>query len=260
MPKISALPGLLAPTLDDLFVCVDTALTPTMHTDKVLISTMLTLFEDNIEITDANFSGVLGLNHGGTNAALVASNGSIVYSTATEFALLATQNSSVLVTTNAGIPVQSGPLTNGQLIIGSSGATPVVGSLTAGANISITPGAGTITIAASGAGSSSWVVETTTSRTLTPFQYVIPNNVGLVTLTIPATCAVGDEFQVAGLGSGGWLVRANTNQTINLGNTPTTVAGSLASTNRYDSIRIVCTVANTTLVVVGGPQGAITVA
>lgn len=44
-------------------------------------------------------------------------------------------------------------LTNGQLLIGSTGAVPVAASLTAGTGITVTPGAGTITIAAT-AGSS----------------------------------------------------------------------------------------------------------
>ena len=41
-------------------------------------------------------------------------------------------------------------LTNGQLLIGSTGAAPVAASLTAGTNITITPGAGSISIAAAG--------------------------------------------------------------------------------------------------------------
>lgn len=44
-------------------------------------------------------------------------------------------------------------LTNGQVLIGSTGTTPVASTLTAGANITITPGAGSITIASSGGGS-----------------------------------------------------------------------------------------------------------
>lgn len=46
-----------------------------------------------------------------------------------------------------------GAMTDGQIIIGSTGANPVVASLTAGANITITPGAGSISIAASGGSS-----------------------------------------------------------------------------------------------------------
>jgi hypothetical protein len=41
-------------------------------------------------------------------------------------------------------------LANGQLVIGSTGASPVAANLTAGANITITNGPGTITIAAAG--------------------------------------------------------------------------------------------------------------
>lgn len=42
-----------------------------------------------------------------------------------------------------------GPLTNGQLLIGSTGANPVATTLTAGSGVTITNGAGTITLALS---------------------------------------------------------------------------------------------------------------
>src|SRR3990172_12158031 len=42
--------------------------------------------------------------------------------------------------------------TNGQLLIGSTGVDPVLAALTEGANVTITNGAGTITIAAGGSG------------------------------------------------------------------------------------------------------------
>lgn len=45
-------------------------------------------------------------------------------------------------------------MTNGQILIGSTGADPVPASITAGTNITVTPSAGGITIAASGGGSS----------------------------------------------------------------------------------------------------------
>lgn len=48
---------------------------------------------------------------------------------------------------NAGVLTAVGPLTNGQLLIGSTGAAPVAASLTAGTGISITPGAGSVSIA-----------------------------------------------------------------------------------------------------------------
>ncbi len=45
-----------------------------------------------------------------------------------------------------------GAMTNGQIVIGSTSATPVIASLTAGTGITITPAAGAITIASSGGG------------------------------------------------------------------------------------------------------------
>lgn len=45
-----------------------------------------------------------------------------------------------------------GVMTNGQLVIGSTGADPVVASLGAGSGITITPGAGTLSIAATATG------------------------------------------------------------------------------------------------------------
>lgn len=43
--------------------------------------------------------------------------------------------------------------TNGQLIIGSTGAFPVAATITAGSGITVTNGAGSVTIAATGGGS-----------------------------------------------------------------------------------------------------------
>lgn len=172
---------------------------------------------------------------------------------------LATANSAVLVTGSTGVPVWSSTMTNGQLIIGSTGATPAAATLTAGTGISITNAAASITIAVTGAATSSWVVETTTSRTLTAFQGVITNNAGLVTLTVPATTAVGDIFEVSGLGAGGWKIQFNTGQVGHLNSSATTSAGSFASTNQYNTMRFLCVVANTTFVALSN-NGNITVA
>jgi hypothetical protein len=60
---------------------------------------------------------------------------------------LTTVVSSVLTTTQTGAPDWQGPLTDGQIIIGSTGLQPVVGSLTQGSGILVTLGAGTITVA-----------------------------------------------------------------------------------------------------------------
>jgi hypothetical protein len=103
------------------------------------------------------------------------------------------------------------------------------------------------------------VDQTTTPVTMLVNKAYSANNAGLVTLNIPATVAVGDTFDISGFGAGGWLLQANTGQTINFGSSATTSAGSLASTNRYDCVKIRCAVANNTFVVISS-IGNLTVA
>lgn len=60
-------------------------------------------------------------------------------------------NHAVFIGRGSHNPATTLPLaTNGQVLIGSTGADPVWAGLTAGANITITPGAGSITIASTG--------------------------------------------------------------------------------------------------------------
>jgi len=67
-------------------------------------------------------------------------------SAASTISALATANSAVLTTSSTGVPTWSSTMTNGQIIIGSTGATPTAGTLTAGNGHVITNGAGSITI------------------------------------------------------------------------------------------------------------------
>jgi len=170
---------------------------------------------------------------------------------------LATANSSVLITNSTGVPSMSGALANGQLIIGSTGATPVVANLTAGSGISISNTAGGITI--SGTGSGTGFTEVTgTTQAMVPDAGYVTNNAGVVTLTLPVTAAFGTAITVVGKGAGGWKIAQNASQLIHVGSAVTTtgVGGSLASTNQYDSIDLVCVTANTVWVAWGAPQSS----
>jgi hypothetical protein len=167
-------------------------------------------------------------------------------SSANVMGALATANSAVLVTNSSGVPAWSGTMTNGQVIIGSTSGTPTAAALTAGTGISITNGTGTITIAATSSGTN-WVNQTGTSVTMAVNTSYLANSSSLVTLTLPTTAAQFSTFQVAGFGSGGWKIAQATGQQINFGNVTTTsgTGGSLASSNQYDSLTLLCTTANT---------------
>jgi hypothetical protein len=131
-------------------------------------------------------------------------------------------------------------------------------SITAGTGISVTPGANTITIAST-ATAFTW---TTTAGGTAGVNtgYFTANGAALVTITLPAVAAVGNAIRISGLDVGGWKLAQNAGQSVNIVSSTTTVGvgGSLASTARYDSIEIVCCVANTTFNVVSS-MGNITI-
>jgi hypothetical protein len=92
-----------------------------------------------------------------------------------------------------------------------------------------------------------WNEITGTSANMAVNNGYIANNGGLVTLTLPATAALGSIIRVAGKGAGGWLIAQNGGQTIHFGalSSTTGVGGSLASTATFDAVELLCITANT---------------
>jgi len=86
-------------------------------------------------LNDSNTAGTLTLSGGRSRS------GSLTLSDSTQHA--------VPLFGVGGLVSEIGPLTNGQLVVGSTGVAPVAATLTAGTNVSITNGAGSITINAS---------------------------------------------------------------------------------------------------------------
>jgi hypothetical protein len=153
-----------------------------------------------------------------------------------------------------------GPLTDGQLVIGATGAAPAAGSITSsGGSITVTPGTNTVDLAVASPATLTWNVETGTSANMAVNNGYIANNAGTVTFSLPASAAVGDRFVVTGL-QGTWVVDQQTGQTIHFGaSSTTTTSGSLTSTNARDTVWIICVVANTDFQVISS-IGNITVA
>jgi hypothetical protein len=136
-------------------------------------------------------------------------------------------------------------LTNGQLAIGSTGADPTAATLTAGTGVTITNGAGSITLNAVGGGLT-WSTVTVNAN-FTVNSGVVANKAGTLVMTLPAVSAVGDTVAITGINTAlGWQIAQNAGNTIFFGTSTTTagVGGSLASTNIHDTVMLVCVTAN----------------
>ena len=122
-----------------------------------------------------------------------------------------------------------------------------------GTDISITGSGSDITFdVTTTAGKIPWNVITDPTATLIIDEGFFASNAAGVTLTLPTTCAVGDFINVSAINAGGWTISQNALQRIHLGITPTTigVTGSLVSTQNFDSIQMVCSIADTEFVVI----------
>lgn len=154
-------------------------------------------------------------------------------------------NSASLVSSSTGVPTWSNSMTNGDIIIGATGAQPQVGSIGAGTGITVTPGPNSIVIAATaGGGGLTWSVIIGTSQAAVVNSGYIPSDVGLTTITLPASAMAGSVISIQGQSSGGWLIQAPGAQVIRVGSSPSMPGGSVASANRYDAITLVCIVAD----------------
>lgn len=112
-----------------------------------------------------------------------------------------TTNHSLLLGNATGSINSLGAATNGQLPIGSTGADPVLATLTAGANVTVTNGAGSITIAANA--TSQTVNYTGVNHAASPYtvlaaDYYISCDVtaGVISILLPNASATGRVFIV----------------------------------------------------------------
>lgn len=139
------------------------------------------------------------------------------------------------LTGNVGGAVSPDALFNINIV--GAGGTVVTGN----------PLTNTLTITTAGGGLT-WSREVGAAVPLVNNHGYINTNAGLTTFTLPVNAAVGDVIEIAGEGAGGWTIAQNALQSIIYNPLISTVGigGSVSSSNRYDTIKIVCTVANTT--------------
>lgn len=208
------------------------------------------LASNGLDWVSTPVSGVItfpiSLSQGGTNASLTANIGGIFYSTATAGAIL------------------SGTATAGQVLQSGASAAPSWSTATypatAGSSGNVMTSDGTNFVSSTPTGGGLiWSEITGTSQNAEVGHGYVPNNAGLVTITLPANFALGDTIIIQGLGAGLWSIVANTGDVINFGSSPTSAGGSLTATNRYDAVLVRGISANSVWAA-NGLQGNLTVA
>lgn len=162
----------------------------------------------------------------------------LVYASATNvMAQVAGVDNAVLLNSATGVPTWSSSLTNGQVIIGSTGSIPVANTLTPSTGINIVNGSGTITISATGGGFA-WIDQTTTPQTAAiDSGYLVDHGATQVVFTLPVAPALGSTVQIMGSSSGGWQLLPGAGDSIQIGNT--IAATSVTSANQYDCLTLV---------------------
>lgn len=133
----------------------------------------------------------------------------------------------------------------------SGTAVPASGVLTFanGTNVTMTAAGSTITVNSTGGGSGgiTWSILTSDLDPMVVDTGYIANKAGLLSMTLPATAAVGTVQRVTGMNTDvGWRIVQRASQQIHFGDLSTTsgVGGYLESTIKRDSVELVCVVAN----------------
>jgi hypothetical protein len=105
-----------------------------------------------------------------------------------------------------------------------------------------------------------WTAASGTTQAAAVNNGYICTNAGACTVTLPATAAVGAMVGVSAATSGGFVLTANTGQTIKFLGQTTSSGGSLTNAEQYDALIVLCIVANTTWQVITAPGSGYTYA
>ena len=97
---------------------------------------------------------------------------------------------------------------------------------------------------------------TTSTQAMSPNTIYVADSAGLVTFTLPLTAPFGSILSVVGYGPGGWKIEQNASNQIIVSpqNTTLGVGGSIASTDQFDTLTLICIVADFIWTAYGAPQ------
>lgn len=148
---------------------------------------------------------------------------------------------------SAGISVPSFT-TTGAAVIDAAGVLSDANASTAGFVLTSNGSGSAPSFQVAAPSGFAWSNVTGTSQAMAITNGYVANNAAQVVFDLPTTAAVGSLVAVQGAGAGGWKVAQGAGQSIllNEGASTVGVTGYLASSGRYDTVYLMCIVANTT--------------
>lgn len=139
-----------------------------------------------------------------------------------------------------------------QMLIGSNTAGPIMTGVT---NITQIASANPPSFAMSFVANPTAYTATTNQSMTWGCAYIV-NSTSLVTLTLPTVAPIGSTLYIVGINTGGWTIAQNAGQSIRVSSSSvstTGIGGSVSSNNSYDSLTLICTVANTSWTALNNP-------
>lgn len=223
-----------------------------------LVTTELTLVTD------------LAVQYGGTGASTFTDHGLLVGSGASAIDALSVGGTGVILTGVAGsdptwtTATYPATVARGDVLVASADNVIGVqaGATTAGYVLTANGAATAPTFQAPAPGGLTWSIKTVDLNPMIVDNGYIANKAGLLTFTLPTTCAVGKVLRVTGMNTAvGWRIAQSASQIIHFGTSTTTtgVGGYIEATNIHDSVELVCCVADLEFIVVSS-TGNITIA
>lgn len=210
--------------------------------------------------TDAGTAIVLANDitiHGGSNINTSGAASTVTVNLNNTVSISGSFTTATTATIGTGLFVTAGGLTvtaGGATITGIVKLPTVYGAVVgAGSMFVIMDATGQLGTTATGTGGgpggvTSWVDVPVAAFTMAVNTGYTADFATTCTLTLPAAAAYGSVIRVCGKGAGGWSIAQNAGQLIHAGfNTSTTGAtGSVLSSYQFDTIELLCSVANTT--------------
>src|SRR6185312_13644590 len=118
-----------------------------------------------------------------------------------------------------------GPLTNGQVIIGTTAGAPVAANITGSGGVTITNGPGSINVSVSGSGIT-WSLKTANFVMAPNNGYICIAPGGALTAALPAVSVLGDIIELVLDGATSWQITMGGGQQIRIGANQTSAGGT----------------------------------